>query len=98
VLAGLWAGLAGTAFALVHLPRTLAVILPMAALLGGFISALYPISVAHAHDLMPAGRVVPVSGQLILLNGLGSILGPLAGMSLEESFGIEGIFYSIVAH
>jgi MFS family permease len=96
VLAGLCVGLAGTAFALVHLPRTLPVILPTAAVLGGFISTLYPICVAHAHDIMPAERVVPVSGQLILLNGLGATMGPLVGMSLKESFGIDGIFYLIV--
>ncbi|MBR0775510.1 MFS transporter [Bradyrhizobium diazoefficiens] len=96
VLTGLCVGLAGTGFALVHLPRTFAVILPMAALLGGFISTLYPICVAHAHDVMPAERVVPVSGQLILLNGLGAILGPLVGMSLKEYSGIDGILYLIV--
>jgi MFS family permease len=96
VLAVLCAGLAGTALAVVYLPRTLSVILPMAALLGGFISVLYPLCVAHAHDVIPAGRVVPVSGQLILLNGLGAILGPLLGMGLKGSFGIDGIFYLIV--
>lgn len=96
VLAGLCVGLASAALALVHLPRTLPVILPIVALFGGFISTLYPICVAHAHDVMPADRVVPVSGQLILLSGIGSVLGPLVGMSLKESFGIDGIFYLIV--
>jgi len=96
VLAGLCVGLACASLALVHLPRTLLVILPVVALFGGFISTLYPICVAHAHDIMPADRVIPVSGQLILLSGIGSVLGPLIGMSLKESFGIDGIFYLIV--
>lgn len=96
VLAGLCAGLAVVALALVHLPRTLAAILPAVVLFGGFISTLYPICVAHAHDLMPADQVVPVSGRLILLSGLGSVLGPLIGTGLKESFGIDGVFYLII--
>ena len=53
------------------------VMLPAAALLGGFMSTLYPVCVAHAHDRMPADRVVAVSGRLILVSGLGSVIGPL---------------------
>jgi MFS family permease len=77
VLAALGLGFAGAAIALVHLPHSLPVVLPAAALLGGFMSTLYPVCVAHAHD-----RVVVVSGQLILVSGLGSVIGPLIGMSL----------------
>jgi MFS family permease len=84
---------AGAAVALVHLPRTLPVILPAAALLGGFMSTLYPVCVAHALDCMPADRVVAVSSRLILVTGLGSVLGPLIGMSLMERFEIDGVFY-----
>jgi MFS family permease len=93
VLVGLGIGLVGSAVALVYLPRTLPVILPAAACYGGFVSTLYPICVAHAHDRMTADRVVAVSGRLILLNGLGSVLGPLIGMGLMEGFGIDGVFY-----
>jgi hypothetical protein len=69
VLAALGLGFAGAAVALVLLPRSLPVVLPAAALLGGFMSTLYPICVAHAHDRMPADRVVAVSGRLILVSG-----------------------------
>ena len=93
VLAALGFGFAVIAVVLVHLPRSLPVILPGAVLLGGFMSALYPVCVAHAHDHMPADRVVAVSGRLILLSGVGSILGPLIGMSLMGRFGINGVFY-----
>jgi MFS family permease len=93
VLAALGVGFAGAAVALVHLPRTLPVILPAAALLGGFMSTLYPVCVAHALDCMPADRVVAVSSRLILVTGLGSVLGPLIGMSLMERFEIDGVFY-----
>jgi MFS family permease len=97
VLAALGLGFAGTAVALVHLPRSLPVVLPPAALLGGFMSTLYPVCVAHAHDRMPADRVVAVSGRLILVSGLGSVVGPLVGTNLMARFDIDGVFYFMAA-
>jgi MFS family permease len=97
VLAALGFGFAVIAVVLVHLPRSLPMILPGAALLGGFMSTLYPVCVAHAHDRMPADGVVAVSGRLILLSGIGSVLGPLLGMSLMGRFGIDGVFYLMAA-
>ena len=60
-------------------------------------STLYPVCVADAHDRMPADRVVAVSGRLILVSGLGSVLGPLIGTSLMARFGIDGVFYLMAA-
>lgn len=93
VLASLALGFAITALVMVHLPRLLSTILPAAVLLGGFMSALYPVCVAHAHDRMPGDRVVAVSGQLILLSGFGSVLGPLIGTSLMSLYELDGVFY-----
>ena len=95
VLIGLCLGLGGASVALVYLPRTLAAILPTAFQFGGFLSALYPVSVAHAHDRMHGERIVAVSGRLILLFGLGSIAGPLLGTSFVAGFGIDGVLYMI---
>jgi MFS family permease len=97
VLAALGAGFAGAAIVLVLLPRSLPVVLPVAALLGGFMSTLYPICVAHAHDRMPADRVLAVSSRLILVSGIGSVLGPLIGASLMARFDIAGVFYFMAA-
>jgi MFS family permease len=97
VLAALSFGLALTAVALVNLPRSRAIILPAAVLLGGFMSTLYPVCVANAHDQLPADQVVAVSGRLILISGLGSILGPLIGTSLMARFSIDGVFYFMAA-
>jgi len=97
VLAALGLGFAGTAAALVFLPHSLPVVLPAAALLGGFMSTLYPVSVAYAHDRMPADRVVAVSSQLILVSGLGSVIGPLIGTNLMARFSIDGVFYFMAA-
>ena len=88
---------AAAAIALVLPPHSLPVVLPAAALLGGFMSTLYPVCVAHAHDRMPADRVVAVSGQLILVSGLGSVIGPLIGTSLMARFSIDGVFYFMTA-
>jgi MFS family permease len=97
VLAALSFGFAVFAVILIHLPRSLPVVLPPAALLGGFMSTLYPVCVSHAHDRMPADRVVAVSGRLILLSGLGSVVGPLIGASLMAHFTIDGVFYFMAA-
>ncbi len=97
VLAALGLGFAGTAIALVLLPRSSLLILPAAAVLGGFMSTLYPVCVANAHDRMPADRVVAVSGHLILISGLGSVVGPLIGTSIMSRSGIDGVFYFMAA-
>jgi MFS family permease len=97
VLAALGLGFAGAAIALVHLPPSLPVLLPVAALLGGFMSTLYPVCVADAHDRMPADRVVAVSGRLILVSGFASVLGPLIGTSIMARSGIDGLFYFMAA-
>jgi MFS family permease len=97
VLAALSLGFAITAIVMVLMPHPLAAILPAALLLGGFMSTLYPVCVAHAHDCMPADRVVAVSGRLILVSGIGSVLGPLIGASLMARFEIDGVFYFMAA-
>jgi MFS family permease len=95
VLTGLCLGLVGTSIAMVYLPRTLLAVLPTAFLFGGFLSTLYPVSIAHAHDRMRGEQIVAVSGRLILLFGLGSIFGPLLGTAFVASFGIDGVLYLI---
>jgi len=97
VLALLGLGFAATAFVVVLSPRSLPTLLPEAVLLGGFMSTLYPVCVANAHDRMPADRVVAISGWLILVSGVGSVLGPLIGSSLKPHFEIDGVFYFISA-
>jgi MFS family permease len=97
VLALLCLGFVINAIVMVHSPRSLSALLPEAALLGGFMSALYPVCVAHAYDRMPADRAVAVSGRLILVSGLGSVLGPMIGESLMMNFKIDGLFYFMAA-
>ncbi|MDR6828929.1 MFS family permease [Bosea sp. BE271] len=97
VLAGLAVGYAAAVILLVAMPRSLLAVLPVAALLGGFMSTLYPVCVAHALDRMPADRVVAVSGRLILVSGFGSALGPLVGAGIMARFDIDGLLYFMAA-
>ncbi|KFC75420.1 Twin-arginine translocation pathway signal precursor [Bosea sp. LC85] len=97
VLAGLALGFAAAALLLVMLPANLAAVLPVAAVLGGFMSTLYPVCVAHALDRMPADRVVAVSGRLILVSGFGSALGPMLGAAVMSRFDIGGLLYFMAA-
>ena len=68
-----------------------------ALLLGGFMSTIYPVGVAHSHDLMPKEQIVAVSGRLILLHGIGASLGSLIGSVLMRSYDIDGVFYFMAA-
>ena len=97
MLAALGLSFAGTAVALVGLPRSLPMVASVAVLLGGFMSTFYPVCVALAHDCMPVDRVVAVSGRLILLSGLGSMLGALVGSSIMSRLDIDGVFYFMAA-
>jgi MFS family permease len=97
VLAGLALGFSAAAVLLGLLPRQLATVLPVAAVLGGFMSTLYPVCVAHALDRMPADRVVAVSGRLILVSGFGSALGPIVGAGVMARLGIDGLLYFMAA-
>ncbi|CAM5210574.1 MFS transporter [Bosea thiooxidans] len=97
VLAALAVAYAAVVVLLLAMPRSLAAVLPVAALLGGFMSTLYPVCVAHALDRMPADRVVAVSGRLILVSGFGSALGPLVGAWIMAHFDIDGLLYFMAA-
>jgi MFS family permease len=90
-------GFAGIAVALVNLSHARSVVFAAAALLGGFMSTVYPVCAANAHDHLPGDRVIAVSGRLILVSGLGSVVGPLIGTSVMARFGIDWVFYFMAA-
>jgi MFS family permease len=66
---------------------------PLWLLLGGFMSVIYPVCVAHANDRMPGERAVAVSGRLILISGVGSALGPLLGSAVMSVYGVVGLLH-----
>ncbi len=67
---------------------------------GGFLFAVYPVSVARAHDVFEAKDAVAVSSALLLCYSIGAIFGPIlasAVMALVDSpFGLY-VYWSLVA-
>jgi MFS family permease len=59
--------------------------LALATLFGAAVFAMYPVIVAHANDHAAPGRFIQVSGGLLLMFGIGSIVGPaIAGVAMAR--------------
>ena len=73
--------------------------LALVAVFGGAIYAMYPVIIAHANDNAPDGNYIMISGGLLMIFGIGSIVGPLAAGAAMSSVGPTGLFMtSVVAH
>lgn len=73
-------------------PEGAAANLALAAFLGASIFAMYPVIVAHANDHAGEGAAIRISGGILLVFGVGSIVGPLVtgwGMTV---FGQRALF------
>lgn len=73
-------------------PQSSVVILVLVALYGALAYSLYSVAVAHANDHAGAGDFVKLSGGLLLLYGVGTIIGPLFGARAMDLFGPVGLF------
>lgn len=93
VAAGVAAGLGIVAMALVLLPLPGMIILVFTFLLGGFMSTIYPVCVAHANDRVEPEKAVSTSGQLILIHGIASFMGPIIGTTMMGRGGIDGVYF-----
>lgn len=90
--------LADLAFALL-LPQGQWTNLVLVGVFGAAIYSMYPIIVAHANDHAPPGTGIQVSGGLLMIFGLGSIVGPLVAGVMMSSAGPRGLFLTtVVAH
>ena len=99
LLAVALAALATDAVFILLAPAGLAANLGLAALFGAMIYAMYPIIIAHANDHAADGRFIQVSGGLLMVFGLGSILGPFAAGLAMSAWAATGLFMvSAVAH
>lgn len=93
VAGGVALGFCGCAVALALLPFGVSwAVLPVTFLLGGFMSTIYPVCVAHANDRVAPEQVVSTSGSLILINGIASFLGPILGTAIMGRAGVAGVF------
>ncbi|ASY64223.1 TRANSPORTER, MFS superfamily [Sinorhizobium sojae CCBAU 05684] len=90
VLAGV-AALAGLLLFLFE-PGQVWIVLTMIAIYGAAANALYPIAVSHANDFATAEDFVKVSGGLLLLYGIGTIIGPTIGGPVMTAAGPYGLF------
>ena len=69
-----------------------ALALAMSALFGATVFAMYPIIVAHANDHAEPGSFIQVSGGLLLVFGIGSIVGPTVAGFVMTRFGASTLF------
>ena len=60
---------------------------------------LYSLAIAYTNDWIEAGQRVGASALMVMVNGFGAILGPLAAALLMATFGNGAFFWSlVVAH
>ncbi|MHA6325094.1 MFS transporter [Roseivivax sp. CAU 1753] len=68
--------------------------LTVSAIFGASVFSLYPLIVAHANDHAAPGTSLQVSGGLLLVYGVGSIVGPtVAGFAMTE-VGTSSLFFT----
>ncbi|MDI6834696.1 MAG: MFS transporter [Rhizobiaceae bacterium] len=85
------AALAAVILAVVQ-PHDAYILIGFVALYGAAANALYPIAVAHANDFARADDFVKVSGGLLLLFGIGTIIGPTLGGPVMTKLGPYALF------
>ncbi|MBT8410618.1 MAG: MFS transporter [Octadecabacter sp.] len=68
------------------------VVLSLSALFGATVFAMYPVIVAHANDHAEPGTYIQVSGGLLLVFGMGSIVGPTAAGLSMTLYGAASLF------
>lgn len=66
-------------------------------LVGGFVNPLYALLIAYTNDYLQPDEMAGASGGLLFINGIGSVLGPLALGAAMGAFGTRGYFATIVA-
>jgi MFS family permease len=89
--AAIGAGLTGLAIVLLD-PGSAALALTLTALYGALTYPIYGLAVAQANDFADPADFVAISGGLLLLYGVGTIFGPLAGGAAMSAIGPEGMF------
>lgn len=72
------------------------ILIAKAAGFGALIFVMYPILIAHANDHAKAGSALQVTSGLLLLQGVGTVSGPLIAGGLMSIYGPQGMFYIIL--
>jgi len=66
------------------------------ALYGGLSLTTYALCVSHINDHLKPEQMVAASGSILLLNGIGSVLGPLIVSAAMQTFGPAAYFAAVV--
>src|SRR5690606_16180114 len=69
----------------------------LAAAFGGIVLSLYSLAVSHINDHLAADQIVSASSSVVLLNGMGSVAGPLFVSLMMKYFGPPAFFFSLAA-
>jgi MFS family permease len=72
-------------------------LLVLSAAFGGLALSLYSLSLSHINDHLAADQIVSASASLIMLNGVGSVAGPLAVSLLMARSGPDGYYFFLAA-
>mgnify|MGYP000244273909 CR=1 FL=1 len=73
-------------------PNSLSLLLVGGGLYGMFAMQIYGMSAAHANDYAEPGDFVAISGGLLLIYGLGSVVGPSLAPLVMKAFGPSALF------
>ncbi len=68
------------------------VLMGLSAVFGATVFSMYPVIVAHANDRAAPGTFIQVSGGLLLVYGIGSIVGPTIAGYAMSSYGAPSLF------
>jgi MFS family permease len=85
------AAVAGTLIFLIE-PTHVIMLITLVGIYGATANALYPIAVSHANDFATPEDFVKISGGLLLLYGIGTIIGPTIGGPIMTVTGPYGLF------
>ena len=84
---------------LVIQPTNVMTLLILIGVYGATANALYPIAVAHANDFAKSSDFVAISGGLLLLYGIGTVIGPTVGGPVMQNLGPYSLFgVTAIAH
>lgn len=78
-------------------PQSKWLLFASATVFGGMALTMYSLSLSHINDHLSADQIVSASASVILLNGAGSIAGPLIVAFSMQRFGAPFYFYSLGA-
>src|SRR5690606_31345124 len=73
-------------------PENVMTLLILIGVYGAAANALYPIAVAHANDFAKSSDFVAISGGLLLLYGIGTVIGPSVGGPVMQYLGPYSLF------